>query len=173
MTAPEFSRPIKARNLPAGPALIAASPTERAALARRFGLTAVEDLRATVELEQEAKAVHASGRLTARIIQTCAISLDDFATEIAETLAFRFVAETSLALAIDDEIEIELSSGDLDEIEYSGDTFDLGEAVAQSLGLAINPYAEGPNANAARRLARLSSDEEPSSPLAEALKAVK
>jgi hypothetical protein len=36
---------------------------------------------------------------------------------------------------------------DLDEIPFAGTTFDLGEAVAQSLALAIDPFATGPEAD--------------------------
>ena len=84
-----------------------------------------------------------------------------------------FAIGVSVSYCQADEIEIELAADDLDEIEYSGITFDLGEAVAQSLGLAIDPYAEGPNADATRKAAGISSDDEPSGPLAEALKALK
>jgi len=38
---------------------------------------------------------------------------------------------------------VELAAGDLDEIEFTGTQFDLGEAVAQSLALAIDPFLEG------------------------------
>ena len=64
---------------------------------------------------------------------------------------------------------------DLDEIEYEGDSFDLGEAIAQTLGLAIDPYREGPDADSARRESGIQSDEsiQPSGPLAEALAALK
>mgnify|MGYP006139369497 CR=1 FL=1 len=60
----------------------------------------------------------------------------------------RFVPEGSIEVADDEEIE--LASDSPDEIEFDGESFDVGEAVAQSLGLAINPYAEGPRADAVR-----------------------
>jgi len=50
---------------------------------------------------------------------------------------------------------VELDAEDLDEIEYEGSSFDLGEAVAQSLALAIDPFATGPGAEEARRRAGL------------------
>jgi hypothetical protein len=46
--------------------------------------------------------------------------------------------------------EIELEESELDEIPYTGTSFDLGEAVAQSLALAIDPYAVGPDAERVR-----------------------
>ena len=177
MTKSEIARPIKVRQLPGAPVIIDASEAEREALARRFGITSIEELHAEITLDKESKAIVATGRLSAQITQNCAISGEDFGVAIDEPLMFRFVEEGSLAAPVeeDDEIEIELSPDDCDEIEYSGDSFDLGEAVAQSLGLAIDPYAEGPGADEARRKAGITSDEEqaPSGPLAEALAALK
>ena len=53
----------------------------------------------------------------------------------------------------------ELDAKACDEIEYSGTSFDLGEAVAQSLALVIDPFAVGPNAEEARRKAGLIGEE--------------
>ncbi len=36
--------------------------------------------------------------------------------------------------------EVELAGTDLDVLPLEGDALDLGEAVAQSLGLALDPY---------------------------------
>ena len=111
--------------------------------------------------------VAVSGRLAAEIVQTCGVSGEDFPVRIEEPIALRFVPE--VVRSVPDE-EIELEEAELDEIEYSGDAFDLGEAIAQTLGLAIDPYAEGPNADAASREAGIISDEAPSGPLADALR---
>ena len=54
------------------------------------------------------------------------------------------------------------------ESRSSGTTIDLGEAVAQSVALAIDPFATGPQAEAARKLL----DEGSASPFA-ALAALK
>lgn len=175
MSTSELQRLVKARHLPADPLVIEASEAERAALARRFDLPRILALRAVVELDREASAVRATGTLAARIVQLCAISDEEFETAIDEPLALRFVEEGRIdpALAEDEEIEIELSGGELDEIEFAGESFDLGEAVAQTLGLAIDPYAEGPHADAARKQAGITSDDAPSGPLADALRALK
>ena len=58
------------------------------------------------------------------------------------------------------------------EIAFEGDDIDLGEAVAETLGLAIDPYARGPDAEAARRAAGLSDEDAPTGPFA-ALAALK
>ncbi|MEP5936696.1 MAG: DUF177 domain-containing protein [Erythrobacter sp.] len=171
----EFSRPTKDRLLPADPIVIEANEAERAALAERFAIVSIESLSASVSLEPAGKAVLGKGTLTAKITQACAISGDDFVTAIAETLQLKFVEETpgDAPSDPDEMIDVDLTSDKHDEIEYSGATFDLGEAVAQTLGLAIDPYAEGPNADATREKAGIVGDDTPSGPLAEALAALK
>ncbi|MBU7579803.1 MAG: DUF177 domain-containing protein [Porphyrobacter sp.] len=162
---------VKTRPLPAGPVVIEATEAERTALAARFGLGAVEALRADIALEQRPRAIRATGRLVAAIQQPCAISGEDFPVTIDEAVDLRFV-EQHQRPATDDE-EIELEADDCDEIEFSGDMFDLGEAVAQTLGLAIDPYAEGPGADAARLAAGIVQEGEQLGPLADLLSGLK
>ncbi|MCX9147379.1 YceD family protein [Erythrobacter sp. WG] len=162
---------VRARPLPAGPVVIEASPAERAALAERFGLGAVESLVATVALEQKPRAIRATGRLAARVMQPCAISGEDFPVTIDEPVDLRFVEEHQRPATEDEEIELE--ADDCDEIAYSGEMFDLGEAVAQTLGLAIDPYAEGPDADAARAAAGIVAEGEQLGPLANLLAGLK
>lgn len=148
----EFSRPVQLRHVDARLHRLEANEAERAALAARFGLVSIGRLDAAVELERKGEAVDATGTLEADIVQSCAISGEDLPVTIREPLAFRFVPETPAPVSED---EIELESSELDEIPYSGGTFDLGEAVAQSLALAIDPYAVGPDAEDARKEAGL------------------
>jgi hypothetical protein len=171
----ELERLVRVRPLPGEAVVIEADAAERAALATRFGLPGIDRLRAEVEVEPRGQAIRARGRLTAAIRQTCAISGEDFPATIEEELDLRFVAQGALDPAVDEEaeLEIELEAEDCDEIEYAGDTFDLGEAVAQTLGLAIDPYAEGPGADEARRKAGIVAEGEQEGPLAAALAALK
>lgn len=172
MSAPELSRPIKLRAIKHEPVVIEANEAERAALARRFGITSIESLRAEVTLDPDGAKIAAKGRLTAAITQACAVSGEDFPVQVDEPLELVFVPAQTAAADNPDE-EIELESDALDEIEYQGDSFDLGEAIAQSLALAIDPYAEGPNADAVRAKAGIITDDMPRGPLAEALAALK
>lgn len=164
---------VKARPLPAGAVVIEASAQERAALAERFGLGAVHSLRAEVALEQKPRAIRAAGRLTAAIMQPCAVSGEDFPVTIDEPVDLRFVEGSGRPMTEDEQQEIELEADDCDEIAFTGDMFDLGEAVAQTLGLAIDPYAEGPNADAARTAAGIVAEGEQDGPLAAMLAALK
>ncbi|HEU4650934.1 MAG TPA: DUF177 domain-containing protein [Croceibacterium sp.] len=150
MNAPEFSRPIDLRQVIDRPARLEATADERAALARRFALVRIDRLEAEVVLALDGEAVNATGRLRAAIVQSCAVSGEDLPVAIDEPLTLRFVPETEVA---DEELELEES--ELEEIPFSGTIFDLGEAVAQSLALAIDPYAVGPKAEKARKEAGL------------------
>lgn len=167
----ELSRLIRTRPLPGGSVVIEATPEERAALAARFGLGAVEALRAEITLDQRPRAIRATGRLTAAIQQPCAISGEDFPVAIDEPIDLRFIEAGQLTATEAEEIELE--ADDCDEIEYAGEMFDLGEAVAQTLGLAIDPYAEGPNADAARLAAGIVQEGEQLGPLADLLAGLK
>lgn len=169
----EFSRMVRHRPLPAEPILLEPTIEQRAALAKRFGLPSIEAFRATVRLIDAGKAIIAEGHLSASVHQACSISGEPFPVLIEEPLSLRFVQQSTQEH--DPEVEIELTREELDEIEYSGDSFDLGEAVAQSLELAMDPYAQGPDADAMRQEANIESDDNqaPTGPLAEALAALK
>ena len=132
-----------------GPAAVSIEATaeERAALAQRFGLVAIDSLRAKVDLNADGAKVEATGTLNAAFVQACAVSGDDLSITIEEPFAFRFVPEPT---RMQEGEEVELEEHELDEIEYAGTSFDLGEAVAQSLALAIDPYATGPEADRIR-----------------------
>ena len=167
MIASEFSRPVDERQVTAKPIQLEATAEERTALAKRFGLVAIDRLEATVAIERHGEALAARGKLTAAIVQSCAVSGEDLPMTIDEPLALRFVPAGDAPA----EEEIELDEGDLDEIPFEGHLFDLGEAVAQSLALAIDPYATGPEAERVRKDGVVS-DEAGSGPFA-ALAALK
>jgi uncharacterized metal-binding protein YceD (DUF177 family) len=146
MSTPEFSRPIDRRQLKAKPVAIEANEAERKALAARFGLVALHRLAAEVALEADGEAVDARGSFEADIVQSCAVSGDDLPVSIRERFEARFVPEARIEAE-----EVELEEDELDQIPFTGHLFDLGEAVAQSLALAIDPYATGPEADRVRK----------------------
>jgi len=169
MDSTEFSHMIDPRAIDTRVRHLVAGDAERVALARRFGLVAIHRLTADISLERDGAAVDAAGTLSADIVQSCAVSGEDLPVQIREELNFRFVPGSEVPAAPDEEIE--LDERDLDEITFTGATFDLGEAVAQSLALAIDPYATGPDADTVRKEAGLL-DEEAAGPFA-ALAALK
>lgn len=143
---PELSRVIDRRQIMEKPVEITATETECAALARRFGLVRIDRLQATVQLTAKGDRIAAAGTLLADIVQTCAVSGDDLPAHIDAPLAFHFVPEQVIEAE-----ELDVAEEELDDIPYTGTAFDLGEAVAQSLALSIDPYAVGPDADRVRR----------------------
>ncbi len=156
----ELTRMIDARQLPPVPLDIKASTEECAALAQRFGLVRVKHLSARITLTRDGPTVRAAGRINADIVQSCAVSAEDLAVRIHEPVALHFVPANSTPAT---DAEVELAAEQLDQIEMDGHQFDLGEALAQGLALAIDPYAEGPGAEEARQKL---AEQEPSGPFA-------
>ena len=107
-------------------------------------------------LKADGPTVRATGQLKADVVQSCAVSGEDLPVKIAEPIALHFVPPAD---SPESEEEIELEAEDLDEIEMEGTRFDLGEAVAQSLALAIDPYLEGPGAEEVRKAGLLGQGE--------------
>ena len=152
MPPPEFSRPVDVRQAEGKHMLLEASRQECAALARRFALVRIDRLAAELVLARVENGAEGRGQLQAAIVQICAVSGEDLPVTIDEPMFFRFVAAGEEHQP-DEEVEIALD--DCDEIEFSGTMIDIGEAVAQSLALAIDPFAVGPNAEEVRRKAGL------------------
>ncbi|HEX8444822.1 MAG TPA: DUF177 domain-containing protein [Allosphingosinicella sp.] len=167
MNPPEFSRPVRIDTLGPGPRAISigANEGERAALARRFDLQGIEHLSAKAELSLSGEVVRASGTLVASVTQSCVATGAPVPAELEEEFRIEFRPEPTDGRA---EEEIELSGSELDVIFYDGASVDLGEAVAETLSLALDPYPRCPAADTA--LAEVGvvkeGDEPPSGPLA-------
>jgi uncharacterized metal-binding protein YceD (DUF177 family) len=138
---PELPRPIAIERVgPAGLHVkVDASPAECAALARRMRLPAIFAFSCDFHLEREAAGtLLAHGRLLAEVVQTCVISLDDFTATVEERFTVRCVPAGEETDDPDPEA--------LDEIGYQDGTLDLGEAAAEQLALALDPYPRAPDA---------------------------
>ena len=168
---PEFSHPFDIRGISSQPVLLCAGEAARAALAKRFDIVSIDRLSAELSLEADGAVVTAKGTIAAAIVQSCAVSGEDLPAVIHEAVNMRFVPGKALEASEENE-EIEVDAEDLDDIPYHGTSFDLGEAVAQSLALAIDPFATGPQADEARDRHGLA-DEGPKGPFAEALMGLK
>jgi len=166
---PEFSRPFRLDELGSASRAVAieADPAERAALAERFGLLAIDRLTADAQLTREGDAVIAEGTLRAGVVQACVASGEPVPAEIEEGFILRFVPAGKGEAAE----EVELQESELDEIDYEGSAIDLGEAAAQTLALALDPFPRAPNADEKLRDAGVIGEED-AGPFA-ALKALK
>jgi uncharacterized metal-binding protein YceD (DUF177 family) len=154
----EFTRPQRLDTIGAGESevQVQAEPGERTALAARFGLKAIDRLAASYRIRRDAQGIIATGHLSAQVTQACIITDEPVPATIEEDFAIRFLAEGEEG----SEDETELSEDECDIVFYSGGAIDLGEAAAESLALALNPYPRSANAEAALRDAGVISEEE-------------
>ena len=118
---------------------VEATRDECAALARRMNLPAVLSLTCRFRLEQDLpETLVARGHLVAHVVQTCVVSLDDFTTVVEERFGLRIVRAGTESDNPDPEA--------LDEIPFADGIVDLGEATAEQLALALDPYPRTPGA---------------------------
>jgi uncharacterized metal-binding protein YceD (DUF177 family) len=145
--APEFTRPVDIGRLPSGGAVydLAATPAERAALAERFDLLALDRLEAEVRLERLAGGLlRLSAALEADVVQACVVTLEPVRDRIDEpfTVLYRAGAEAGETAVV--------LNGTSELVEpLPSDILDIGEAVAQQLSLALAPYPRAAGAVAA------------------------
>lgn len=158
MIAPEFPRPYRLDQIGAGESQvhIEATPEERAALAKRFDIPAIDSLSADYAIRRDAAGIVASGRIKAGVVQSCIATGDPVPATIDEDFLIRFVPETDVAS--EDEVELDADEGDT--VFYSGSAIDLGEAAAETLALALDPFPRSPDAEAALKQAGVLSEEE-------------
>lgn len=143
--APEWSRPERVDTIGEGPrsVTIVADAAERTALARRFDLIAIERVEATFTVRREGGAILASGRVMGAVVQPCSATGAPVPATIDEPVNLRFVDE--LVVAAD---ELELSPDALDTLLIENGAVDLGEAAAETLALALDPFPRAPDADA-------------------------
>ena len=139
---PELHRPVPLDRIgPAGLAFsVDGTQAECAALAERLAIPAVASLHCRWMLRRAGPAgtVEAEGQLEARVTRTCVVSTEDFEADIAETFSIRFVPSGQENDDPDPE--------SLDEIPYEGGSLDLGDASAEQLALALDPFPRAPGA---------------------------
>lgn len=159
--APEFSRLVRAEQVKrmTGETHIEADESERAVLAQRFGLSALDRLEADFSLSEEDGAILARGRVRASLAQPCVATGEPVAETIDTDFSLRFVVEGD---ALPEGEELELDAQDVDTIGYDGQQIDMGEAVAETMALAMTPFPRSPDADAYLKEAGVLSEEQAS-----------
>jgi uncharacterized metal-binding protein YceD (DUF177 family) len=155
---PEFSHPVPLSEI-GGKAVhvkLAASEEQRKALARRFDLLSLDALSAKVSVRYENDGIVAEGALEAELVQACVASGAPIPAKLSESFTIRFIPNPEHAPGA----EIELEADDCDTIFHDGRVVDLGEAVAQTLGLAIDPFPRSAEADIALRKAGVKGEHE-------------
>ena len=132
---------------PSGAALeITPSDGERAALAKRFGFLGLPAFSARASVDRRVGGqIVVEGRLRARIVQACVLTLDPVAQDLDE--AFRIVFRMDMADDRDPESGEAVLASQADAPEpLTGNVLDVGEIVAEQLSLAADPYPRRPGA---------------------------
>lgn len=158
MNPSEFPRPVRLDAIGQAPhdLRFAADEAERGALAARFALAALDSLEVELAVRREGTTVYAEGRISAAVVQSCVATGQPLPSKIAEPFNLRFVPEAEAA----DQEEIELTDQDCDTLTYSGGAVDMGEAAAETLLLALDPFPRCPDAGETLRRAGVVSEDE-------------
>ena len=159
MTSPELSRLVRIDTLGEGPRALSieADQAERNALARRFGLVEIEALSAEAELVRKNDEVRAKGRLCAQVVQSCVATAEPIEARLDEPFEIVFRPQID---ANRPEEEVELSESEMDVVFYDGAAVDMGEAVAETLSLSLDPYPRISDAEERLKAAGVKSEEE-------------
>lgn len=129
---PEFSRPLTVDRVPKGGGTerLVADTKELAALARRLSLPAIHALSADLKAEPwRGGGLKLEGRLTADLEQVSVVSLEAFRRKVEFPVLRYFLSAAAAAHA---------EGEDIDAIEDG--SIDMGEVVAETLGLELDPY---------------------------------
>ncbi len=125
-----------------------ASEAERAALAATAGLREVSRAAAAFDLSHAGGGkVEVAGRVTARVGQTCVVTLDPVENDIDEPIDLVFAPEADiprLAAMVDDDVPSD-EIPDPPEPIVNG-LIDLGRVATDALFLGIDPYPRRPDA---------------------------
>jgi hypothetical protein len=149
-----FSRPVRVDSIPRDglEQTIEASQSERAALAKRMGLPAIERLAADFAIHRVGGGIiEVRGEVRARLTQTCVVSLEPFDISLEEPIEVRFAAPAEAPRPRARSIEAPEADwpepGDADPPDPIVDgRIDLGALAAEFLSLGLDPYPRKPGA---------------------------
>jgi len=148
----EFSRSVRIDPWPeAGVEVdLRAGPEERAALARRFQLVALDALHGWGRLERaDSGEIWFRGWLEAQVVQSCVVSLEDVPATVRVPVERGYRRVSAGEAARPAVLQASESAGEWDDdVEpLAGTQIDLGEMLAEELSLALDPYPRAPDAD--------------------------
>lgn len=154
----EFAHRLRLDSIAGGQRLdLVADEAERKAVAERLRLASLERLEAHAVLEREGPQVRARGRIRAALEQSCIATGEPVAEHVDEPFDISFLPAPAEGTP---DAEIELGAKDCDTVFYDGQAIDLGEAIADTLALAMEPYPRSPHAGDALKQAGVLSESE-------------
>jgi uncharacterized metal-binding protein YceD (DUF177 family) len=143
---PEFSRPIRVDRIgnDGREITFTASEEERAALAARFDLEELPSLVGKAVLTRIAggKLFRLDASFEADVVQTCVVTLDPLPAHLTEHFTMTYAAEAD----IEHQREVVIGEEEDPPEPLTDGTIDVGEAVAEHLSLALDPFPRKPGA---------------------------
>ncbi len=126
---------------------LSAEPAVRARLAKALDLVALEALEADLALSAWFDGLQIDARWSARVTQTCGVTLEAFSSDLGGAFQLRLVPPSSPHAPVDpvEEIVIEPDAEDPPDL-LEGDTIDLGVYLIEHLALEIDPFPRKPDA---------------------------
>jgi uncharacterized metal-binding protein YceD (DUF177 family) len=122
---------------------IEADAAERAAVAVAAGVNEVPRLTASFEVTRHGRdGLRVVGTVSARVHQTCVVTLDPVENDIEEQIDLVFVTPSALG-PIGSEVNLGAEGADPPEILTEG-VVDLGAVAAEFLLLGVDPYPRKP-----------------------------
>jgi uncharacterized metal-binding protein YceD (DUF177 family) len=141
----EFERRQKVDRITATPMAVhlQAEPEERQAIAKRLELQEVASLEADCVLDRPSHgdSVRLKGRLTAKVTQTCVVTLDPVPVEVNAEFERLYVPGWKPEMEGEEET-VDAEAPDMEPLD--GDAVDLGEVVVEELSLSLDPYPRLP-----------------------------
>jgi uncharacterized metal-binding protein YceD (DUF177 family) len=119
----------------------------RGRIAKALGLDALVSLKAEMKVSAWLDGAQIDGRWTARVLQTCGVTLEPFESDLEGEIHLHALPQGSAALGGADEAGRELDldpEGDDPPDVLADDRIDLGAYVVEDLSLAIDPFPRKP-----------------------------
>lgn len=169
---PAFSYPVKVGNISANAVTVRleANGAELKALQGLWGVLEVQSLKAELQIARwKRDGVKVKGRVQAKIVQACVVTLEPVEAVIDEPVEAIFVPEGSrlARIAANDsgEMILDPEGPDLPDM-FTGDTIDVGVAVTEHAALAIDPYPRKVGASFGERIESSEKDDVRPNPFA-------
>lgn len=141
-----FPRPFPANRIASGAVdtEVSANDDEKKALAELWSVDTVHSVSADLHISVwRREGLRIRGTATAKITQSCVVTLEPIETDVVEEIDATFLPENSRQfrrmLNEDGELVVDPDGPDEPEV-FSGHTIDLGAVVAESIALGIDPY---------------------------------
>jgi hypothetical protein len=142
-----WPQPVSLSEVARGPVRrqLMADAEARPRIAKLLGLDKLDSLEADIRVTAWLDGVEIAGSWTARVGQTCGVSLEPFDADLEGQLQIRAVPPGSQALAVgeDHDVEMDPEADDPPDV-LDGDHVDVGAYLVEDLSLAVDPFPRKP-----------------------------